>query len=238
MRVSRLNAPSQSIIQEALLIVGDAKVNILSRNADEILAYRSTHLQTAREKAIRIHRFVSTEIRFGFTPMFDWASPEYTLENRLGHCNPQSSLFVALCNAAGVEARAHYVKISNSVLSGFGSFPSLLTHSFSEVNLDGKWVRTDSYIVDPRLFEAATRRLEEEGKRLGYGVHVEGTIEWDGVKDAFSQMIDPPLSEICTTIDPYQEVPSQTNFLVRWAIGAGFFIDSSNDVIQTIRINK
>ena len=166
--------------------------------------------------------------------MFDWASPEYTLDRRLGHCNPQSSLFVALCHAAGLEARAHYVKISGDVLDGLGMFPSILHHSYSEVHLDGKWVRTDAYIVDPPLYESATRQLEKEGKRLGYGVHAEGTIDWDGEKDSFSQMVDPPLSEICTTVDPLNDVPSQLNFLVRLAIEAGFLVNGFNAAIQAV----
>lgn len=41
------------------------------------------------------------------------------------------------------------------------------------------------------LYEAAVARLRREGRQLGWGAHVGGTVDWDGASDAFAQLVDP-----------------------------------------------
>ena len=52
-----------------------------------------------------------------------------------------------------------------------------------------RWIKVDSYIVDPGLFKAAQERLESEGRDFGYGVHRAGRMHWDGRRDSFSQFV-------------------------------------------------
>lgn len=89
--------------------------------------------QTSREKAVALFNFVRDTIKFGFTGRFDEASPVETLKSGRGHCNPQAGLFASLCNAVGVEARVHFVQISNDVLFGVldNMGPKLLTHGYT-----------------------------------------------------------------------------------------------------------
>jgi hypothetical protein len=55
--------------------------------------------------------------------------------------------------AAGIPAVLHAVNIRNDILLGvLSSAPPVLTHTYSEVALDGRWLRVDSYVVDPALF--------------------------------------------------------------------------------------
>ncbi|MDJ0789429.1 MAG: transglutaminase-like domain-containing protein [Myxococcota bacterium] len=147
-----------------------------------------------RERAVRIHDFVRDRVRFGLTPWFDVASPRKTLELGVGHCNPQGVLFASLLGAVGIDARLHFVTLTNDVLFGLwpdgGGPPRELSHAFSEVRLDGRWQRVDSYIVDPELRAGARLRLAEEGLALGFGMHRDGTGAWDGRADAFSQFAD------------------------------------------------
>ncbi|MFN2098518.1 transglutaminase-like domain-containing protein [Altererythrobacter sp. MF3-039] len=145
--------------------------------------------------AIAIHDFVRDEIAFGFTPYFDAASPATTLKLKVGHCNPQARLVVALFREAGFEARFQPVTISDEVLRGAVSAVPRLSHVFAEVRVDGKWVRLDSYIADPALRTAAVERLECEQRVLGYGCHVSATGKWDGKSDSFSQVATPDLIE-------------------------------------------
>ena len=44
----------------------------------------------------------------------------------------------------------------------------------------------DSYVVDEKLRNKALPILFQENKIMGYGVHVNGTGQWDGERDAFS----------------------------------------------------
>ena len=144
------------------------------------------------ELAVRLHDTVRDRVKFGFTPYFDAASPDVTLRLGVGHCNPQAALMVDLFRAAGFEARFQPVTISNDVLRGVALTPRLLSHVFTEVKINGRWCRLDSYIVDPPLREAAVGQLRAEGRKLGYGCHVEAS-DWDGRSDAFSQIATPDL---------------------------------------------
>lgn len=149
---------------------------------------------TERERAVRIHDFVRDRIRYGFTPRFDEATPEETLEAGAGHCNPQTRLFVELARAAGLEARYHFVTIGGEILRGVQpNVPALISHGFAEVKVDGRWLAVDSYIVDRAHAAGARARLEREGREVGYGVHRRGTVVWDGASDAFSQLADPTM---------------------------------------------
>lgn len=145
-----------------------------------------------REKAVRLHDHVRDEVLFGFQSRFYAVRASEVLEAGVGYCNTKSTLFVALLRAAGVPARQRFVDIDAGILRGITSPPgSMVDHSFTEVWLDGRWVATDSYIVDPGLMSVARAKLEAEGRSLGYGAHVRGTNEWDGATDAFSQFVDP-----------------------------------------------
>ena len=148
-----------------------------------------------RERAVAAFEWVRDNIEFGFTPLFDYATPDDTLRMRIGHCNPQAVLFASLLSAIGLESRVHFVHIKNDIL--FGLFPSyagpppILSHSWTEVKLDDGWVALDGYIVDPGLRKGASRVLQSEGRAMGYGIHIDGSGNWDGIHDCMSQCVSP-----------------------------------------------
>ena len=90
-----------------------------------------------------------------------------------------------------------------------------------------------SYVVDLRLAMAAKSRLAMEGRKLGYGMHIDGDISWDGQSSSFGQftVADPasmPLHDWGAFDDPYQfysSVPyvrERLNWSARfkWLLGA------------------
>ncbi|MEM1099630.1 MAG: transglutaminase-like domain-containing protein [Planctomycetota bacterium] len=144
-----------------------------------------------REKAVRIHDFVRDEIRFGWQTNFYEVRASEVLTAGIGYCNTKSTLFVAMLRAAGIPARPYFVDLDAQLLDGIvNPGTAYVDHSFTEVFLGGRWVRTDSYIVDPTLFASAQARLQREGRTIGYGIHLSGTTAWDGVNDAFSQFVN------------------------------------------------
>jgi hypothetical protein len=145
---------------------------------------------TQTDLAIALHDYVRDHIAFGFTPYFDAATNPQTLRLRTGHCNPQARLMVGLFRVAGFNARFRPATITNDVLDGAATTPPRLSHVFTEVEMDDRWVRLDSYIIDPALCRAATARLRAESRRIGYGCHVNATGDWDGRSDAYSQVAD------------------------------------------------
>jgi transglutaminase-like putative cysteine protease len=145
---------------------------------------------TPRERAVAIHDFVRDKVRFGFTPHFYAMSAADVLAASVGFSNSKSTLFIAMLRAAGIEARQQFVDLDASVLRGLLDLRTpLVDHSYTEVKLDGVWVATDSYVVDLPLFRAAQAALRVEGRRLGYGVRLDGRAQWDGRSASFAQFM-------------------------------------------------
>jgi Transglutaminase-like superfamily len=142
------------------------------------------------ERAVRLHDLVR-DIPFGWAPAFDEQTASEALACGIGFCNTKATLFVALLRAAGIPARIHFVSISRRTLRGLITPPqAYVDHSYTEVLLDGRWVATDSYNVDAPVHRTAIARLRAENAQLGYGVHINGTCEWNGRSDRFSQFLD------------------------------------------------
>uniref|UniRef100_A0A7S2VVB6 Transglutaminase-like domain-containing protein n=1 Tax=Chlamydomonas chlamydogama TaxID=225041 RepID=A0A7S2VVB6_9CHLO len=204
---------------------------------------------SADKKAIALHNYVR-DISFGWTPYFDLASPALTIALKTGHCNPKGELFVALLKAAGIEARLHAVNIKADVLHGCfpdGAGPAAVTHTYTEVLLGSKWVKVDSYVVDGALFRQAQARLRQEGRTTGYGIHVEGTVEWDGKSDAFVQYVPQQQSYMTVAdlgqIDSTARLMSEPLYLQRgvqrvltpFRLMPGWFMRMVNARVQAVR---
>jgi hypothetical protein len=155
---------------------------------------------TARGSAEALHDFVRDEIVFGFQPEFYDVRASEVLAAGKGYCNTKSTLFVALLRSQGIPARQRFVNLDSRVLYGvINTGTTYVDHSYTEVWLDGRWVRTDSYVVDLPTFHAASARLRTEGLTLGYGVHRSGTPAWDGTHDSFTQFVTSEDSSMSTT---------------------------------------
>lgn len=143
-----------------------------------------------RATAVRLHDFVRDEVRFGFTGAFYDMTAEQVLDARVGFCLTKATLFASLLHAAGIAARMHFVTIDAAILYGILE-PGVpyVDHAFVEVDTGAGWVPTDSYIVDRRLWHGATAWVQRRGRRLGAGVHLDGTCEWDGHTPAFTQFV-------------------------------------------------
>ncbi|MEM9187810.1 MAG: transglutaminase-like domain-containing protein [Myxococcota bacterium] len=202
-------------------------------------------LGSPREKARAIFHFVRDEIQFGFTPYFDGATPNDTLALRLGHCNPQSALFASLLRAAGVPATQHFVDISNEIIADlfppYAAPPSRITHSYTEVELDGESLDVDGYILDPTFHRSALALLSDEDRTIGYGAHAEGVVTWDGRVSSMSQLADPGmvLADHGTFEDPAEFYDSDAYRQRLGAIGGFFYrafaLDPINARIHAIR---
>lgn len=153
-------------------------------------------LEKECEKAIALHNYVCEKIKFGFTRYYDEAKPDYTLNCGIGHCNPNTELMVAFFREAGIEAHQHFCTLPAGIAAGIGSsfmaflaerYMPELSHSYTEVKVDGKWYNIDSYILDTPLLKPALARLSKENKSMGYFTRIGATNQWDGKSDSFSQ---------------------------------------------------
>jgi transglutaminase-like putative cysteine protease len=151
----------------------------------------SEGLNSDQQKSIRIFQYVRDEIYFGFTSAFYAQKASDVLQSKIGYCNTKATLLIALLRAAGIPARQIFVSIDSNILDGIvDTGTSALDHSYTEVFLEGNWLATDAYVVDTRLAKSAKARLRRERKSFGYGMHVNGTSDWNAALPSFSQYID------------------------------------------------
>lgn len=208
---------------------------------------------TKLDLAVRLHDHVRDDIAFGFTKRHDTATPSYTLDRQLGHCTPKSDLFCALLREAGFDdATVVTVPIPGDVLHHLGAneesspFPSRLQHSFTEVTVEGKKCRVDSYTVDPPLFRGAMQKLKARNLSAGYGIHSEGTMDWNGEGDAFVQYVKStqtpdlerrvPSSKEVVGMPGYLHSSLTTLLAVPLVnLGVGSLLENSNIHIEALR---
>lgn len=146
-----------------------------------------------RECCIALHDFVRDQIRFGFTAGFEGVTPDQTLAGRRGHCNAQADLFRALLQGAGLPARLRFVQLDKRILRHalpqpvFLALPARLFHALTQVQVEGRWLHTDSYLFDLPTFHHQQARLARSGLTMGFGLSAGGGCSWDARQDAFSQ---------------------------------------------------
>jgi hypothetical protein len=149
------------------------------------------NLKEDKEKAIAIHDYVRETILFGFNRKFYDLKASEVLESKIGFCNNKTTLFISMLRCAGIPARCVFVDINKQVLDGIvDPRTDYVDHSYSEVYLNNKWIKVDSYILDDRLFKAAKEKImKEDDKILGYGIHRDGSNVWSGEDNSFSQFV-------------------------------------------------
>jgi len=163
----------------------------------ETVARLTREETTVRGKLERLFTYVRDDIKFGLCKKWDLMKASQVIELGMGQCNNKSTLFLALCKAAGIPARVHYGLIKTEIMRGI--FPAIAlalmprqgSHSWLEVEVEGKWRRIDSYITDKELFQGARRELMNTGWQIGYAVALwEGSCscEFNIDKEEFVQM--------------------------------------------------
>jgi len=135
---------------------------------------------TVRKKLNRLFHYVRDDIKFGFTQDGDLVKASTTIRLGKGQCNTKGTLFLALCKAVEIPARIHFSLIKKEIQRGlftgmgYKLVPPLLSHSWIEVEVEGKWRSIDSYINDEEYYLAAKSELKNKGWDTGYSVSCPG----------------------------------------------------------------
>jgi hypothetical protein len=192
--------------------------------------------QTDREKLEGLFYYVRDEIKFGFPLSGDLTPASATIRLQMGQCNTKGTLFLALCKVAGIPARIHFSLIDKRIQKGlfpglmYWLLPPFLSHSWVEVQVDGRWRRIDSYINDRDFYQAGKQALGNSGWDTGFSIACSGGpsgIELNLEEEAFVQMgavtedhgvWEDPADYYAT--DLYKNRPSAIKLLFyRWRIG-------------------
>ncbi len=172
--------PKDWVVPTRLLDLDDPKLRIQ--------AMRITQLATSEtQKAVFIHDYIKS-LPFGCVAGFEHVPAAAVLKAGRGDCHTKGTLFVAMLRSVGVPARLRFVTLSSAFLKGIiDGTQNTITHAIGEVYLEGHWVQTDTYVTDSLLETRAAQLLEEQGGRLGYGIHLKGNHFWDGTHPAHAQ---------------------------------------------------
>ena len=155
------------------------------------------NVSDTREKLSRLFLYVRDDIKFRFPDDGDHVKASDTIQLGFGQCNTKATLFLALCRVIGIPARIHFSLISKDIQKGFFTglaywlMPREISHSWIEVEVDGRWQRIDTFINDLALFKAAKAELKRRGWPVGFSLALQNgeafaNLNFD--REAFQQM--------------------------------------------------
>ena len=185
---------------------------------EELVRNFKKNSSSETELLVVLHNWVRDHIKFGFTADFETVSPGDTVKNGMGHCNAQADLLCHLLTLAGFESRLAFVYIDKEILRY--AIPSLiyyilpykLFHAVTQVNLEGKWVSIDSYILTKNQFSNQMNKLVQKKKKHGFGLHINSECVWDGRNDCFSLAKNGDIDQFCQVYDNLaQAIKSSSN---------------------------
>jgi hypothetical protein len=138
-----------------------------------------------RDKVLAVYRYVKKLPLVRRVRLRSMTAPQ-VIDAGAGDATAKATLLVAMLRAAGVPARMRWVLLRGEILRGL--VPGRMQQAMRplvEAWLDGRWIRTDTYIFDAGYMAAARQRLRDERRAWGYGIHVNGAMVWDACTDAF-----------------------------------------------------
>jgi hypothetical protein len=148
---------------------------------------------TDQEKAVAIYDFVKA-MPFACVADYSTLSASEVLKKGHGDCFAKGMLFVAMLRTAQIPARLRFASLPTRFLRGIIELgEASIVHAMAEVHVHGQWWMVDSYVPDVIFQQMARTKLIAQGLSLGYGIHVNGDIHWDGASHASSQ---------CSAADP------------------------------------
>lgn len=175
-----MELPSHWLGSTRLLDLDDPKLRIQAMSLTQLS-------DTDTQKVVAIHEFIKA-MPFGCVAGFDHVPAAAVLRAGYGDCHTKGTLFVALLRRVGLPARLRFVTLSSAFLYGIITPPhNTIIHAIGEVYLDGRWVQTDTYVTDSELENRAEKLLLDQGRKLGYGIHLDGARQWDAFNDAHGQ---------------------------------------------------
>lgn len=152
---------------------------------------------TDREIITRLILYMRDDIKFGFPDEGDLVKASDTIRLGYGQCNTKATLLLALCKACNIPARIHFSLIAKDIQKGFFTgfaywlMPQEISHSWIEVECDGRWRRVDTLINDLALYTAARQELDRRSRRMGLSLALtngEPSPDLDLDQEVFQQM--------------------------------------------------
>ena len=172
-----IDDPERWLGSSPLLDLEDPKLRLRVRSLVQLC-------KTEREKALAVYGFVK-RLPLARRVKLRALTAREVYDAGRGDSPDKATLLVAMLRIARVPARLRVVGLSGEILRGIAPGLKEAYRPIVEVFLQGRWLRTDTYIYDAACMAAARPRLKDLGWEWGYGIHVNGHMLWDGHEDAF-----------------------------------------------------
>jgi hypothetical protein len=197
--------PEDWLHSTPLLDLSDPKLRLKTRALTQLA-------RTDRQKALAIYAFVK-RLPYAKRIKMEYPTARRVIEQRSGDGDDKATLLVAMLRVAGIPARIRYEEMKGVMLRGLvpGPNPPDAARPLAEIWLEGRWVRTDTYIFDANYVSAALRSMRARGWKYGWGLHADADLLWNGKDDAFlggtPTEEDPMLMRtLCIVSDPLELV--------------------------------
>ncbi len=143
-----------------------------------------------------IYSYVRDDILFGYNAD-DRLSASQVLKDGYGQCNTKGTLLMALLRAVDIPVRFHGFTIFNELQRGaipnylFAIAPERIIHSWVEVELDGRWINLEGYIIDKPYLKKVQESFSDQCEEFsGYGISTKclnnPQVDWTG-EDTYIQ---------------------------------------------------
>lgn len=147
------------------------------------------------ERIGAVYDFVRNEIAFGYNES-DELPASAVLADGIGQCNTKGTLLMALFRACGIPCRFHgftiHKQLQKGAIAGLAYWlaPARIIHSWVEVDLEGRWLNLEGFILDAPYLASLQRRFPDRQRFCGYGAATPSLaapeVEWRG-RDTYIQ---------------------------------------------------
>jgi hypothetical protein len=162
---------------------------------EALVARRGWRALPMHERIGAVYDFVRNEIPFGYNEG-DELPASRVLADGLGQCNTKGVLLMALLRAVGVPCRFHGFTIDKALQKGavtglaYRLAPRSIVHSWVEVELDGRWLNLEGFILDSAYLGRLQQRFAGARAFCGYGAATPDLmnpgVDWCG-RDTYIQ---------------------------------------------------
>ncbi|ROZ64107.1 transglutaminase family protein [Ramlibacter sp. WS9] len=152
-----------------------------------LLALRLTQLKGGpADKAVACYQHVR-QLPFACAADAPHTTSVGVLGAQAGDAFTKSTLLIALLRSLGIPARARVVALQPDFLWGLMDISGrAIEHVITEILIDGQWLGVDSYVVDLALGLQARNQLLRQGRKRGWGVHMNGEVAWNGTSHSLA----------------------------------------------------
>lgn len=140
-----------------------------------LIAERGWHRLPAAARLGAAYDFVRNDIAFGYNRADDIPASA-VLRDGYGQCNTKGTLLMALLLALGLRCRLHGFTIRKALQRGlvpelvYPLAPREIVHSWVEVELEGRWITLEGFILDQAFLSALQGAFAGRRALCGYGV--------------------------------------------------------------------